>query len=85
MCGIPAFSRGLSDFDTKHLITVDWVYALAFRTRESAARQFRKSWRCHLGRLAMGRVGPLDKRTAVLGYRAGMDNELGSSGLGSSD
>jgi len=24
----PALSRGLSDFDTKHLITVDWAYAL---------------------------------------------------------
>ena len=25
---IPALSRGLSDFDTKHLITVDWAYGL---------------------------------------------------------
>lgn len=26
----PALSRGLSDFDTKHLITVDWAYRLPF-------------------------------------------------------
>ena len=26
----PSLSRGLSDFDTKHLITLDWVYALPF-------------------------------------------------------
>jgi hypothetical protein len=26
----PALSRGLSDFDTKHLITADWSYALPF-------------------------------------------------------
>lgn len=26
----PALSRGLSDFDTKHLITIDWAYALPF-------------------------------------------------------
>ncbi len=28
----PALSRGLSDFDTKHLITLDWAYALPFGT-----------------------------------------------------
>jgi len=28
----PALSRGLSDFDTKHLITADWAYALPFGT-----------------------------------------------------
>jgi hypothetical protein len=28
----PSLSRGLSDFDTKHLITVDWSYALPFGT-----------------------------------------------------
>ncbi len=28
----PALSRGLSDFDTTHLITVDWSYALPFGT-----------------------------------------------------
>jgi hypothetical protein len=26
----PALSRGLSDFDTKHLLTVDWAYSLPF-------------------------------------------------------
>lgn len=26
----PAFNRGVSDFDTAHLITVDWVYQLPF-------------------------------------------------------
>ncbi len=28
----PSLSRGLSDFDTKHLITADWVYALPIGT-----------------------------------------------------
>ncbi len=28
----PVLSRGLSDFDTKHLITADWSYALPFGT-----------------------------------------------------
>jgi len=28
----PALSRGLSDFDTKHLISTDWSYALPFGT-----------------------------------------------------
>ena len=28
----PSLSRGLSDFDTKHLISVDWNYALPFGT-----------------------------------------------------
>lgn len=28
----PSLSRGLSDFDTKHLITADWAYALPFGT-----------------------------------------------------
>ncbi len=28
----PSLSRGLSDFDTKHLITADWSYALPFGT-----------------------------------------------------
>ena len=28
----PALSRGLSDFDTKHLISADWSYALPFGT-----------------------------------------------------
>lgn len=28
----PSLSRGLSDFDTKHLVTADWAYALPFGT-----------------------------------------------------
>jgi hypothetical protein len=28
----PSLSRGLSDFDTKHLMTADWAYALPFGT-----------------------------------------------------
>jgi Carboxypeptidase regulatory-like domain len=31
----PRLSRGLSDFDTKHLITADWAYSLPFGTGKS--------------------------------------------------
>jgi hypothetical protein len=31
----PSLGRGLSDFDTTHLITADWIYALPFGTGKS--------------------------------------------------
>jgi hypothetical protein len=33
----PSLNRGLSDFDTKHLITFDWVYRLPFGTGQMFA------------------------------------------------
>jgi hypothetical protein len=33
----PSLNRGLSDFDTKHLITFDWVYQLPFGTGQMLA------------------------------------------------
>jgi hypothetical protein len=33
----PSLNRGLSDFDTKHLITFDWVYRLPFGTGQMLA------------------------------------------------
>ena len=75
--GIPVLSRGLSDFDTTHLITVDWSYAMPFGNGKALLGNSGKLGECNMGRLAMGRTGSLDQRTALLGDRAGMDHKLG--------
>jgi hypothetical protein len=38
----PRLSRGISDFDTKHLVTVDWAYALPFGRGKALLAQSNK-------------------------------------------
>jgi len=38
----PSLNRGVSDFDTKHLITFDWVYRLPFGTGQKFANTSRR-------------------------------------------
>ncbi len=77
----PRLSRGTSDFDTKHLISGDWVYVMPFGAGKTFLASSGKTWECHLGWVAMGGPRPVVKRSSLLGDRAGMDHELGRSGV----
>ena len=77
----PKLSRGLSDFNTTHLISGDWSYALPFGTGKALLSNSGKvgnaiwggwQWAGLLGRWSSG--------FAIRGHRARMDNQLGARG-----
>ncbi len=62
----PYLNRGASDFDTKHLVTVDWVYQLPIRPRQSLAWRVEQRPRCDHWRLGLVGDYPRLERFALL-------------------
>ena len=62
----PSLNRGVSDFDTKHLVTVDWVYQLPFGRGKALLAKLQQGPRCSRRRLAMVGHQPRVQRLALV-------------------
>ena len=65
----PDLNRGPSDFDTRHLVTVDAVYLLPFGRGKMLLGQCQCAYRRNHRRLAVVRHQPMVERTAFLAFQ----------------
>jgi hypothetical protein len=61
----PGLNRSASDFDTRHLITLDWVYQLPLGHGRAIRWVVRPPVGCGHRRLAVVGSYPLDERIAI--------------------
>ncbi len=81
----PQLNRGVSDFDTRHLISGDWVYQLPFGQGQAFCGRSRAWIECTDRRLAAIGVEPVEQRTSVWSCRAGVDDQLAGGKRSGSD
>ena len=76
----PSLNRAVSDFDTRHLITADWVYLLPVGSGQEVSQWRRIAHQRFSWRMAMVWHQSLDQRSALQSHRSRLDDRLAYRG-----